>query len=97
MQVPASEAETTGTTASTLTGHLEHLAVDAEDLARMLSRSHQEEGDIHPEALAKAAALQTSLRAVIHQLSHHEPLAMKADDVWAALSREHHERSSGQS
>ncbi len=55
----------------------------------MLTRNHDEGGDIHPEALPKAARLQTSLREVIRALIHHDHLAMKSDDVWAVFTREH--------
>lgn len=75
----------------TLARHLEHLAADAGDLAAMINVSHSEGGDIHPEALRKSERLQTSLRDVIHELTHHEHLAMSADDVWAALTVKHHE------
>lgn len=79
----------------TLASHLEHLAADADDIVAMLTRQHNEEGDIHPEALAKSERLQTSLREVISALTHHERLAMKADDVWAALSVKHAEHDTG--
>ena len=69
--------------------HLEHLAADADDVVAMLTRHHDEGGDIHPEALPKAARLETSLRKVIDALRHHEHLAAGADDVWAMLTREH--------
>lgn len=58
----------------------------------MLTRQHEAGGDLHPEALPNAERLQTSLRAVIHALTHHEHLAMSADDVWAALTLEHTRR-----
>ena len=73
----------------TLALHLEHIAADADDVLAMLTRKHDEGGDIHPEELGKAARLQTSLRKVIHALTHHEHLAMGADDVWAMLNRHH--------
>ncbi|MEQ8719178.1 MAG: hypothetical protein RIE08_16330 [Acidimicrobiales bacterium] len=75
----------------TLRHHLEHLAADADDVVAMLTRRHAEGGDIHPEPLAKAERLQTSLREVIDALTHHEHLAMGADDVWAMLTRKHSE------
>jgi hypothetical protein len=73
----------------TLVHHLEHLAADADDVVALLTRNHEEGGDIHPEALPKAEHLQTSLRDVIRALTHHEHLAMKADDVWGMFTREH--------
>lgn len=73
----------------TLAHHLEHIAADADDVVAMLTRNHDEGGDIHPEALPKAARLQTSLREVIRALIHHDHLAMKSDDVWAVFTREH--------
>jgi hypothetical protein len=69
--------------------HLEHLAADADDVVAMLNRQHADGGDIHPEALPKAARLQTSLRKVIDALRHHEHLAAGGDDVWGTLTREH--------
>ena len=72
----------------TLAHHLEHLAATADDVVDMLSRPH-EAGEIHPEALTRAAHLQTSLRDVIHALLHHEHLAIKADDVWKLLTVKH--------
>ncbi len=78
-----------------LVHHLEHLAADADDVAALLTRAHEENGDIHPEALGKSARLATSLREVIHALTEHEPLAMSSDDVWAALTRTHQERDDG--
>ena len=79
----------------TLASHLEHLAADADDIVAMLTLPHSEKGDIHPEALAKSARLQTSLREVIFALTHHDRLAMKADDVWSALSLKHDEHDTG--
>lgn len=76
----------------TLTSHLEHLAVDADDVVAMLTRHHEAGGDLHPEALPKAERLKTSLNEIIHALTHNEHLAMDADDVWGVLNREHHER-----
>ncbi len=78
-----------------LVHHLEHLAVDADEVVAMLTRHHEAGGDLHPEALPKAERLQTSLRAVIHALIRHEHLAMAADDVWAALTVEHTRRGDG--
>ncbi len=75
----------------TLAHHLEHLAIDADDVAALLNTHHLEGGDIHPDALAKSVRLQTSLRGVIHALTQHEHLAMDADDVWAALTVKHQE------
>ncbi|MDH3752895.1 MAG: hypothetical protein OEU32_03395 [Acidimicrobiia bacterium] len=80
---------TTEPSPGTLADHLEHLAVDADDIVAMLTRAHDEHGDIHPEALGKSEQLSTSLREVIHALTHHEHLAMSADDVWRALSLKH--------
>lgn len=74
----------------TLAHHLEHLSADAEDVAAMLTAKHAEDGDIHPEALAKSERLSTSLKDVIHALTHHEHLAMGSDDVWTGLTRDHH-------
>ncbi|NNF53938.1 MAG: hypothetical protein HKN03_05785 [Acidimicrobiales bacterium] len=79
----------------TLASHLEHLAADADDIVAMLTVDHDQEGDIHPEALAKSERLQTSLREVIRALTHHDRLAMKADDVWAVLSVKHEDHDSG--
>ena len=73
----------------TLAHHLEHLRADAEDVEAMLTVAHSEGGDVHPEALAKSARLQTSLADVIHALTHHEHLAADADDVWKMLTVEH--------
>jgi hypothetical protein len=75
-----------------LVHHLEHLAATADDVVELLSRPHQS-GEIHPEALAEAAHLQTSLRDVISALLHHEHLAIKGDDVWKALTVKHTRRS----
>lgn len=75
-----------------LAHHLEHLQADAADVERMLTVAHQEGGDIHPEALAASAKLQTSLAEVVHALTHHEHLAMGADDIWRALTIKHNER-----
>lgn len=75
--------------------HLERLAVDADDIAAFLTAEHDPEGDIRPEALGKAEGLATSLREVIHALTHHEHLAMKADDVWRAISRRHQGKDDG--
>lgn len=72
----------------TLAHHLAHLAASADDLAEMINREH-EEGEIHPEALANAEHLATSLKDVIHALTHHEHLAMSSDDVWKALTVKH--------
>ena len=83
--------------AETLPLHLERLAADADDIVAMLTRHHEDGGDIHPEALAKAADLNASLKDVIHALTHHEHLAMDADDVWAALTIKHRDHDSGYS
>ncbi len=75
-----------------LADHLSTLADDASGLSALLNAEHSAEGDIHPEALVKAAKLETSLREVIKALTHHEHLAMGADDIWKALSVEHEDR-----
>jgi hypothetical protein len=80
---------------NTLAEHLGHLAADADDLTAMLTRSHDEGGDIHPEALGRSERLATSLREVIKALGEHEHLAMGADDVWAMLTRKHKEPPAG--
>lgn len=72
----------------TLAHHLEHLAATADDVAAMLNRPHAE-GEIHPEALGKAEHLSTSIKDIIHALTHHEHLAMTRDDVWKALTIGH--------
>lgn len=79
----------------TLAHHLGHLAADADDVVEMLTRSHEEGGDIHPEALAASKRLSTSLRDVIHALTEHEHLAMSSDDVWAMLTRRHEGHDDG--
>jgi len=79
----------------TLAHHLEHLAMSADDVASFLTRQH-EEGEIHPEPLAKSEHLATSLRAVIHALRHHEHLAMSADDVWKTLTVKHKEHGANE-
>lgn len=78
----------------TLAHHLTHLAATADDVAAFLGREH-ESSEIHPEALAKSEHLVTSLKEVIHALTHHEHLAMTQDDVWQALSVKHQGRSDG--
>lgn len=78
----------------TLAHHLARLAATADDLSAFLTQSH-EEGGIHPEALAKAEHLSTSLKDVILSLTHHEHLAMSSDDVWKALTVKHQERCDG--
>lgn len=78
-----------------LAHHLEHLRADAADVEAMLTVAHDEEGDIHPEALGKAARLKTSLAEVIHALTHHEHLKAGADDVWKMLTIEHKGREIG--
>jgi hypothetical protein len=75
-----------------MTQHLEHLAADADDVFELLTRQHEAGGDLHPEALPKAARLRTSLHDVLQEVSHHEHLAMGADDVWQALTRKHYGR-----
>ena len=65
--------------------HLEHLAADADDILAMLSRHHDEGGDLHPEALPKAEHLATSLRQLIEALHTHEHLAAGMDDVLRML------------
>lgn len=79
----------------TLARHLEHLAASADDVAAMLNRPHAE-SEIHPEALGKAERLATSLKEVIHALTHHEHLAMTGDDVWKALSVKHKDHQEGE-
>lgn len=78
------QAETNGT----LAHYLGQLATTADTLEEHLTEPHAH-GAIHPEALGEAAKLSTSLRAVIHALTHHEHLAMGIDDVWKFLSIEH--------
>jgi hypothetical protein len=75
-----------------VTHHIEQLAADADDLMALLTRQHEEGGDLHPEALGKAARLQTSLHAVLNALTKHEHIAMGAEDVWRTFSREHRSR-----
>ena len=82
---------TENTEPGTLAHHLEHLAADADDLSTFLTQTHDEQGDIHPEALGKSERLSTSLREVIHALTQHEHLAMSSDDVWRALTVQHGE------
>jgi hypothetical protein len=81
--------------AETLAEHLGHLAADADDVKALLTRQHDDGGDIHPEALGKADRLATGLRDVIAALGEHDHLAMTADDVWAALSRRHRSKGDG--
>ncbi len=81
----------------TLAKHLELVSVDADNVVAMLEAHHREGGDIHPEALAAAERLQTSLQDVIHALTHHEHLAMDPDDVWAVLGRKHQDHGQGYS
>ncbi|MFV0259600.1 MAG: hypothetical protein ACK5PP_14285 [Acidimicrobiales bacterium] len=78
-----------------LATHLDHLAADADDVVAMLNRQHDAGGDIHPEALPKAARLQTSLKQVIEALRTHPHLAASSDDVWAMLNRQHHDHPDG--
>lgn len=80
--------------AGTLASHLSHLAATADDLSKFLNRPHVE-AEIHPEALAKSEQLATSLKDVIHALTHHEHLAMTGDDVWRALSIKHRGNDDG--
>ena len=80
----------------TLAHHLEHLAASADDLSAMLTRSHDDAGDIHPEALPAAEKLSTSLKDIIHALTHHEHLAMSSDDVWKTLSVKHTDHDHGE-
>ena len=77
------------TNGASMAHHFEHLAADADDVVALLSRQHEQGGDIHLEALPKAARLRTSLHDVLEALRHNEHLAMGADDVWKALSRKH--------
>ena len=77
--------------------HLAHLAADADDVVAMLTRHHEDGGDIHPEALPKAERLATSLRQLITALGTHEPLAASTDDVLHMLGIEPgHESSSAE-
>ncbi len=78
----------------TLAHHLTHLAASSDDLAEFLGRSH-EAAEIHPEALVKSERLSTSLKEVIHALTHHDHLAMTSDDVWKALTIKHEEGDDG--
>ncbi len=73
---------------STLAHHLTHVAASADDLVQLLNLPHPE-GGIHPEALAASEHLATSLRDVVHALTHHEHLTMSSDDVWKALTLKH--------
>ncbi len=81
-------------TDGTLSHHLGRLAATADDLSSILNRAH-ENGEIHPEALAKSEHLSTSLKDVIHALTQHEHLAMSSDDVWKALTVKHAKRGDG--
>ena len=80
--------------AGTLANHLEHLAVEVDDVIALLNRQH-EEGEIHPEALPRVEHVSTSLRDVIHALTHHDHLAMTGDDVWTALTLKHKKQTDG--
>ena len=80
---------------STLAHHLTHLAATADDVADLLGRAHKE-GEIDPQALGKAAHLSTSLKDVIHALTHHEHLVMSSDDVWKALTVKHKDHEAGE-
>jgi hypothetical protein len=84
--------ESTAPEEGTLAHHLITLADDAQGLSAMLNADHDPEGDIHPEALQKAAHLETSLREIIKALTHHEHLAMGPDDVWKVLNADHKKR-----
>ncbi len=79
----------------TLYHHLERLAADADDVKALLTAHHQENGDIHPEALAKSARLATSLGEVVRALTQHEHLAMDTDDIWNVLTVKHNQRDDG--
>jgi hypothetical protein len=79
----------------TLAHHLHHLAATADDVAALLSRPHAD-GEVSPEALGKAEHLSTSLKDVIHALTHHEHLAMSSDDIWKALTVKHRDHESGE-
>lgn len=83
------------TTPETLPHHLERLAADANDVKALLTAHHDENGDIHPEALAKSARLATSLAEVVRALTQHDHLAMDADDIWSALTIKHDQRDDG--
>ena len=78
-----------------LAHHLGYLAADADDIKAFLTRSHHQDGDIHPEALGKSERLATSLRNIIDALIHHEHLAMDSDDVWKMLTVKHSEDHDG--
>lgn len=73
---------------NTLANHLSHLSATADDVVRFLNRPH-DGSEIHPEALAKSEQLATSLKDVIHALTHNEHLAMTSEDVWKTLSAKH--------
>lgn len=73
------------TESSPLPLHLDHLAMDADDIVAMLTRHHDEGGDIHPEALPKAERLSTSIREIAHAFRVHDHLLAGADDVCRML------------
>lgn len=80
---------------ATLAHHLDHLAATADDVVGLLGRPHAD-GEIHPEALGKAERLSTSLRDVIHALTHHDHLAMSGDDIWKFLTVKHQDHEEGE-
>ena len=79
----------------TLAHHLTQLASTADSLKLRLAEPRPGD-EIHPEALGEAAHLSTSLREVIHALTHHEHLAMGIDDVWKLLSTKHRKHADGE-
>lgn len=80
----------------TLPHHLEHLAMTADDVVAMVTRAH-DEGEIHPQALAKSEKLAAGLREVIDRLLHHDEggLAAEPSDVWKMLTAKHRESEDG--
>ena len=78
----------------TLASHLEQLAMTADDVKAMITRSH-EEGEIHPDVVAQTEQLASGLRDVVNALMHNEHLAIGSDDVWKALMVKHGESNDG--
>jgi len=74
----------------TLPHHLEHLAMTADDIVALVTRAHQE-GEIHPEVLAKSEKLAVGLREVVNELVHRDEsgLAAQPSDVWKMLTAKH--------
>ena len=75
----------------TMTDHLDHLAVTADDIVAFLTREH-EEGEIHSDALPKAERLALGLKDMIKAIREHthlEHLAVSKDDVWRMLTVKH--------